>query len=141
MKTYFLSPLNKRSLVSKRLWTNGNDSIFEHCRWFDGVISISVPSGDRDFDPYFIIKNANNEWRKYAHELTEGYDGNIEWDYGICFEPADWRVLATKMETDIREELQQLGWNVGAEKLFIEGEIEIDTSETRSVRNNYNLEW
>ena len=73
--------------------------------------------------------------------MIEGYDGNVEWDYGKYFEYDEWQILATKMETDIREELQQLGWNEGAQELFIEGEIELNTSKTRGVRNNHNLEW
>ena len=120
---------------------NGNNIIVEHCRWFDGVISISVPPDDLYFDPYLIIENSDNQWKQYNHEMIEGYDGNVEWDYGNHFKPLEWQILATKLETDIREELQKLGWNEGPEELFIEGEIEIDTSETRGVRNNYNLDW
>ena len=141
MKTYFISPRNKRSLVTKRQWTKGHNSIFEYCRWVDGVISISVPFNEDNFDTYTIIKNADNDWKKYAHEMIEGYDGDVEWDYTGHFERDDWQILATNMETDVREELQNLGWNKGREDLFIEGEIKIDTSETQSVRNNYNLEW
>ena len=124
-----------------RRWTKGHRTIFEYCRWFYGVISILVPTKDLHFDPYVIIKNADNDWKKYTYEMMEGYDGTIDWNYGENFKYDEWQLIATKFETDIREELQKLGWNGGEQELFIEGEIEIDTSETRSVRNNYNLEW
>ena len=141
MKTYFISPLNKRALVSKRRWTKSSDSIFEYCRWVDGSISISVPSEDRDFDPYIIIMNADNEWKRYAYKLIEGYDGNIEWVYGNHFECTEWQILATQRDTDLREELQKRGWIEGAQELFIDGKIELDASESQGVRNNHNLEW
>tara|TARA_A100001011_G_scaffold383637_1_gene455102 strand:- start:361 stop:795 length:435 start_codon:yes stop_codon:yes gene_type:complete len=141
VKTYFISPLKKQSMFARRQWTKGGALIFEYCRWVDGMISISVPSTDPTFDPYLIIKNANNDWRKYAYEIIEGFDGSIEWDYGDHFKRDEWLDLATKMESDIREELDKLGWSEGPEELFIEGEIELETDETRKVRNNYNLEW
>ncbi len=141
MKIYFISPINKKSLFRRCKWRMGSKAIFEHCRWFDGVISISVPSGSHDFDPYLIIKNAENDWKKYDYELIEGFDGNIWWEYETAFQEEEWRGITTKVGTDVREELMALGWKKVETALFIDGEIELETEETRQVRNNYNLEW
>ncbi len=119
----------------------GTNAIFEYCCWMDGVISISVPSGSQDFDPYRVIKNAENEWKHYDYELIEGYDGNIWWEYGGLFKPEEWQKLSTNVGTDIREELVNLGWKKVGTELFIHGEVELETDETRQVRNNHNLEW
>ena len=141
MKTYFVSPINKKSLFRKCKWAMGTNTIFEHCCWVDGVISISVPSESLNFDPYLIIKNAENEWKEYDHDIIEGFDGNIWWEYDEFFEREEWYKLSTKPGTDIREELLNLGWKKTETELFIDGEIEIEPDSLRKIRNNYNLEW
>ncbi|MEE2699457.1 MAG: hypothetical protein VX923_07150 [Pseudomonadota bacterium] len=141
MKPYFISPVNKQSLVERFLWTKNDCTIYENCRWSDGVISILVPTNDPNFNPHAIVKNISNEWNQYDCEMKEGFDGEVEWDYGNLFKQQEWEQLFTKTGSDIREELQKLGWRQTERHFFIEGEIEIESEETIKIRNNYNLEW
>ena len=118
MKNYRLYPIYKRTLVECRHWSNGSNLILEGIRRRPGSGVLRVDTDDPSSDPENFSKNEiNKEWLQWDDKIENTYDGDLEgWNYEGVFDEDEFEKLC---ETDIRKELEKLGWEVVDNNIWV----------------------